>query len=369
MVPGKIMLSHVSSAWARERFPDSNFLGQAIMKIPIYHWGGSPIRVFASGTETQASDRATFKAWSGRLSDPANANDDWLTWVKKGRVWFEGSSNDHQSRLLLRPFYQDSGVRPQWAFCGFVFPISAGEPAVWATVLRRLLEVREDDLVPSDGNLIIEEIVPWKVIKECPFPVGQVFDGSHSDALSHLCDSIASCTWKDLESLHIACHPPSAFPSVNSLVLSDNFPIKNIRILKEDSTNLRYRAESSPALVPPHLPKMEGGSEKKREKQDSEKSRHPLLVLILWLVIGFFMGWYLRSSNATDALTSCEKRITDLISKNEQLESKNVVLNRQLASEVMKNKKLREELILLKEEGNIDPNDANGSGSVKGLNH
>jgi len=296
------------------------------INISIYYWGGEPIRTLSSGDEILPDDREILKEWSKILSDPGKFSDVWISWVTTGRVWLEGPSEDRQRRLLLRPFYkQTSGVRGQWSFCGYVFPTNIGEPAVWTTVLRRLLEISEQDLADCDGNLTIENVNSWQSGDHYQVPIGQVFHGTYSSALDQLCNSLAACDWKDLEDLRIACHPPSTIPAVTSLVLSDDFPLQNIGLLPgkpagtERTETLRVTAPvvvTSKTLLPPASLK----PEQNVFVRFSKKLIRPTLMLLA-VLITYQYGKRTGNDAANEAVSTLRKENTNLLNRETQMRS------------------------------------------------
>jgi len=294
------------------------------IKLSIYHWGGEPIRTLSSGDEILPDDREILKEWSKILSDPGKFNDTWISWVTTGRVWLEGPSEDRQRRLLLRPFYkQTSGVRGQWSFCGYVFPTNDGEPAVWATVLRRLLEIPEQGLADCNGNLTVDNVNPWQSGVQCQVPSGQIFHGPYSSALDQLCDSLAACDWKVLEALQIACHPPSAIPTVTAIVLSDDFPYQNIGLLPRKPTETERSGTlevTAPGVVSTKsiLPPAPSKPVQNFLIRVSKKLIRPTLMLLAVLII-YQYGKRTGNDTAKTAVSALRKENANLIKLEAQM--------------------------------------------------
>lgn len=307
------------------------------MKVSIYHWGGEPIRILSSGAAIHTEDRELLKDWAKQLSDPGRVRDEWLPYLIQGTVWIEGSSNDRQRRILLRPFYKEAqGVRPQWSFCGFAFPICEGSPARWAAILHRLLDVREVDLANCEDRLTLDDVDSWNTDVSESSPLGRVFRGPYADALDTLCNSLAVCNWTQLGELHIACHPPSTIPKVTALVLSDEFPFQNIRLLPGMTANPRDGETSKRILplqdsvakpTPPPIP---------RSKQEVDRptdgflknQKYPMSMLIAGLLAGNFGSVLFRDTGATaknnesDGLTSENDKLHQIIgSKDSEIAS------------------------------------------------
>ena len=322
------------------------------INLSIYHWGGEPIRTLSSGDEILPDDREILKEWSKLLSDPGKFSDLWISWVTTGRVWLEGPSEDHQRRLLLRPFYkQTSGVRGQWSFCGYVFPTNDGEPAVWATVLRRLLEKSEQELAGCDGNLTVKDVNPWQSADQFQAPAGQIFHGPYTSALDQLSRSLAGCEWEDLGDLRIAAHPPSVIPSITSLVLSDDFPFQNIRLLPgnpagtERSETLQVTAPvvtPSKSLFPPASPKPEQNALIRFSKKLIQPTLM-ILAMLLTAIIIYQVGKCTGNTAATEEISTLQNERTNLIARVAKLESDNTDLRSEKISLLNENDRLTKE--------------------------
>ncbi len=279
------------------------------MKIPIYHWGGEPIRLHSSAPELNSSDSEVFRNLAKQLSDPANTQEKWIPWLTDGSVWMESPSRDGQRRLLLRPFYVPiPGQRSQWSFCGFAFSPNTGSTALWAATILKLLEIREEDLHGCDGVLTITDVSPWPVSRECAPPQGKIFQGSRTDAIRRLCDSIARCDWNDIADLHVASHPPVSFPHVTTLLLSDEFPLKNIRLIHDKPSNAEDKATRAPSGFSGKLPKFLGDYRQGNTNQDQQKKPRTFYWmvaggLLLCTLVGTGMIWQSHQSISQHAST------------------------------------------------------------------
>ncbi len=279
------------------------------MKIPIYHWGGEPIRLHSSAPELNSSDSEVFRNLAKQLSDPANTQEKWIPWLTNGSVWMESPSKDKQRRLLLLPFYkQRPGQRSLWSFCGFVFPTKTGSPGLWAATIRQLLEITEEDLHRCDGILTIEDVSPWPVSTECARPQGKIFQGSRSDVVRQLCDSIARCEWREMTDLHIVSHPPVSFPRVTTVLLSDEFPLKNIRLIQDKTSDAEDNATHTPSGFSGKLPKFLGDYSQGNTKQNQQKKPRTFYWmvaggLLLCTLVGTGMIWQSHQSISQHAST------------------------------------------------------------------
>lgn len=287
------------------------------MKIPIYYWGGEPIRLHSSAPGLDSSDIEVFKNLAKQLSDPANTHDKWIPWLNHGSVWMEFPSKDKQRRLLLLPFYkQRPGQRSLWSFCGFVFPTKTGSPALWAATIRQLLGIREEDLQGCDGILTIEDVLPWPVSTECAQAQGKIFQGSQSDVVRQLCDSIARCEWREITDLHIASHPPVSLPAVTTLLLSDEFPLKNIRLIHDKPSDAVDKATHAASVSSGKLPKFLGDYRQGNIKQNHQKYPRTFYWMLafgflLCALLSIGLSWRHHHFRSQQALTD-QKNISSI---------------------------------------------------------
>ena len=279
-----------------------------LMKIPIYYWGGEPIRLHSSAPEWNSSDSEVLKNMANQLSDPANTQKQWIPWLTDGSVWMDSPSSDGQRRLLLRLFYDNTGVRGLWSYCGFAFSTNTGSTALWAATILKLLEIREEDLHGCGGVLTITDVSPWPVSSECAPPHGKILQGSRTDAIRQLCDSIARCKWNEIAALHIASHPPVSLPHVTTLLLSDEFPLKNIFLIHDKPSDSDDKPTQTPSGLSGKLSKFLGDYRQGSTNQDQKKKHRTFywmlmggILLCALLVIG--MSWQRNYSRSQQVLT------------------------------------------------------------------
>jgi hypothetical protein len=205
------------------------------MRFSIYRWGGHPVTSTNHGDPTLDADVAVYRRWAGLLSDSASVREEWLQWVASGKAWLEGPSTDSSRRLLLRAFYErPGGGRGIWHFFGITLPIESIAPPAWATTLGGLVALGKDELERIVGQLSFPEATPPDFRGDCESPYGRIYNnGSYADLLSQLCHSLSCSTWDELKRISIACHPPCSLPGFSTLILSDDFPPKNIGIKEE----------------------------------------------------------------------------------------------------------------------------------------
>lgn len=278
------------------------------MKIPIYHWGGEPIRLHSSAPEWNPSDSEILRNMANQLSNPAYTQEKWMPWLTDGSVWMDSPSSDGQRRLLLRPFYDNTGIRGLWSFCGFAFSTNTESTALWAATILKLLEIREEDLHGCGGVLTITDVSPWPVSTECAPPQSKVYQGSRTDAIRQLCDSIARCEWNDITDLHVASHPPVSFPHVTTLLLSDEFPLKNIFLIHEKPSYVEDKSTRAPSRFSGKLSKFLGDYRQGNTNQDQKKKQRTFY----WMLMGGFllcallaigMSWQRNHSRSQQVLT------------------------------------------------------------------
>ncbi len=255
------------------------------MKIPIYSWGGHPIKVISSGEGIEKSDINAFRNWSKIISDPAN-REEWLSWVSEGKCWLEGPSADFKRRLLLWPFFERrDGARGHWNFWGFVFPTESLTPDAWASSLHYLVNLEQNQLKMAGDSLEIPDSEPINTRSNGVSPIGQVFGGPYPDALRQLVDAISGWKWNDLRGLSIACHPPTSLTNFSSLIRSEGFPLQKVGLVAASNPSSK---KASGSETPPFS---------SRSSLSSFLMRRSTLGVSAFIV-GFFLGTALNKFRA-----------------------------------------------------------------------
>jgi len=220
------------------------------MRVSIYRWGGHPVTTTDHSDPSLPADVDVFRQWSRSLIDTAYVCEEWLPWAAAGKVWLEGPSSDSGRRLLLRAFYERAeGERGIWHFFGITLPVAIN-PSAWAAALGWLVVLGKEELEGTLGELSIPEVALSGSVDGCESPFGRTFTGTYPELLGELCHSLSCCTSEDVKRISIACHPPCTLQGFSTLILADDFPLKNI-VIKEGGPRPPKIVTPAPAAFDP----------------------------------------------------------------------------------------------------------------------
>lgn len=269
------------------------------MRVSIYRWGGHPVTSTNQGGPTLAEDLAVFRCWASLFCDPAAAHG-WSQFATAGKAWLEGPSTDSSRRLLLRAFYERcQGERGVWYFFGITLEVESITPSVWVTALNRLVTLEKEALEEITGELSIPQSPLSDTRGGCESPYGRTYTGNYPEILNSLCNALSCCNWDELSRISIASHPPRSLEGFSTVILSDDFPLKNIVIKEELSQPAKDTSPTQKAV--------EAASGQSRFRSIFIGRHH-----VWWVLLSFFVGLTIGISRGRSGIERLKRENDEL---------------------------------------------------------